>query len=125
VCLCSFLPGKPIPNDQIDEILGHLDGASKRVQSFVKHIASQMIEDSGVEYRHFAIDPKTHRLTHTIASLGEEAARRALDSAGKKPGEIELILLSSPCYDYATPPTSTLLQERLGIECCAEDRDSL
>jgi len=70
--------------------------------------------------RHFALNPETHTLTHSISGLAEEATRNALEMAGKKPGDIDLLLLSSSSYDTATPPTSTLLQERLGIEKCAE-----
>jgi 3-oxoacyl-[acyl-carrier-protein] synthase-3 len=79
-----------------------------------------MLETGGITSRHLAIDPETHRLTHTVASLAEEAARRALDAAGRKPTDIDLLLLSAPNYDFSTPPTSTILQERLGIESCAE-----
>ncbi len=116
----SFLPGDPIPNDRLDEILGPLDKAPDNVRSYVKNVASRMLASSGVEYRHFAIDPQTHKLTHTVASLAEEAARRALEVAGKRPEDVELLLLSAPNYDCSTPPTSVLLQERLGIKQCAE-----
>ena len=79
-----------------------------------------MLADSGIENRHFAIDPQTHRLTHTVASLAEEACRRALDRAGRQPADVELLILASSNYDSSTPPTSTLLQERLGIKTCME-----
>jgi 3-oxoacyl-[acyl-carrier-protein] synthase III len=116
----SFLPGEPIPNDRLDEVLGPLDKAPERIQAFVKNIASRMLSSSGVESRHFAVDPQTHKLTHTVASLAEEAVRRALQAAGRQPNDIELLLLSCPNYDCSTPPTSTILQERLGIKNCAE-----
>jgi len=116
----SFLPGDPVPNDRLDAILGPLDQAPENVKSYVQNVASRMLASSGVEFRHFAIDPQTHNLTHTVASLAEEAVRRALDAAGKKPDDIELLLLSCPNYDCSTPPTSAILQERLGIKQCAE-----
>ncbi len=116
----SFLPGDPIPNDRLDDILGPLDKAPDNVKSYIQNVASRMLASSGVEYRHFAVDPQTHKLTHTVASLAEVAARRALDAAGKKPEDIELLLLSCPNYDCSTPPTSAILQERLGIKQCAE-----
>jgi len=115
-----FLPNDPVPNERIDEVLGALTQAPERVQSFVRTVGRRMLETSGVKYRHFAIDPETRRLTHTVASLSEAAARNALAMAGRAPGDVELLLLSSPSYDATTPPTSTLLQERLGIESCAE-----
>lgn len=116
----SFLPGDPVPNDQIDDILGPLDQAPPRVQQFIQTVGRRMLDAGGIETRHFAIDPETHALTHTVASLAEHACRRALAAAGKTPADVELLLLSSPSYDFTTPPTSTILQERLGIESCAE-----
>ncbi len=116
----SFLPNDPVPNDRIDDVLGHLSEAPERVQTFVQTVGRRMLAGSGVETRHFAVDPETHELTHTLASLGEEAARRALQSADLKPTDIDLLLLSAPSYDRTTPPTTTVLQERLGIESCAE-----
>ncbi|MFQ5807840.1 MAG: hypothetical protein ACE5I3_15450, partial [Phycisphaerae bacterium] len=116
----SFLPNDPVPNDRIDDVLGHLTEAPRKVQAFVRTVGRRMLETGGVKARHFAIDPETHALTHTIASLSEEAARCALAMAGKKPTDVDLLLLSSSSYDTTTPPTSTLLQERLGIESCAE-----
>ena len=43
----SFLPGDPVPNDRIDEILGPINEAPARVQSFVKNIGSRMLANSG------------------------------------------------------------------------------
>jgi len=116
----SFLPNEPIPNDRIDDVLGHLTDAPEKVRNFVRTVGRRMLENGGVKSRHFAIDPETHALTHTIASLSEESGRRALEMAGRKPADVDLLLLSSSAYDRTTPPTSTLLQERLGIESCAE-----
>lgn len=116
----SFLPGKPIPNDRLEALLGPLDGAPPKVRSFVDNMGPRMLERSGIESRHFAIDPETGNLTHCFSTLAEEAARRAIDMAGISAQEIDLLIMSCPSYDRSTPPTSTLLQERLGIECCAE-----
>jgi 3-oxoacyl-[acyl-carrier-protein] synthase-3 len=116
----AFLPNAPVPNDRIDDTLGRLDQAPPRVQSFVETVGRRMLESGGIQTRHFAINPETHELTHTVAALGEQAARNALQAAGKQPADVDLLLLSSPSYDQTTPPTSTSLQERLGIERCAE-----
>jgi 3-oxoacyl-[acyl-carrier-protein] synthase-3 len=116
----SFLPGDPVPSNQIDQVLGPLDNAPERVKSFMQNVGARLLRDGGVEHRHFAVDPKTHNLTHTLASLAEEAARRALDAAAMTPNDIDFLLFSSPSYDQTTPPTSTILQERLGMERCAE-----
>ena len=116
----SFLPNDPVPNDQIDDVLGQLTDAPEKVRQFIRTVGWRMLENGGVKTRHFAIDPETHTLTHSITTLAEQAALRALEMSGLKPTDIDLLLLSSSSYDTATPPTSTLLQERLGIDHCAE-----
>ncbi len=116
----SFLPNAPVENESVEELLGPLPDAPARVQSFVENMGPRILESGGVTQRHFAIDPETRRLTHTVTALSVEAARAALEAAGRQPNDIELLLLSAPNYDYSTPPTSTLVQEKLGIERCAE-----
>lgn len=116
----SFLPNDPVPNDRIDEVLGPLTDAPGSVKSFLATAGARMLAESGIETRHFAVDPQNHRLTHTVSALGEEACRRALDRAGRSPTDVELLILASSNYDASTPPTSALLQERLGIKSCME-----
>ena len=115
-----YLPGKPVTNDEIETVLGALDRAPAKVQSFVKSLGPRILERGGIHSRHFAIDPATGDMTHTFAGLAECAARNALDMASVRPQEIDLLIMSCPSYDQSTPPTSTLLQERLGIPTCAE-----
>lgn len=116
----SFLPNDPVPNARLDDLLGRLDQAPPRVKTFIENMGPRMLSTGGIEYRHFAIEPETKRLTHTVSDLAAEAARRALEQAGRLPADVELIVLSCPNYDRSTPPTSTLVQEKLGIEHCAE-----
>lgn len=116
----SFLPGPPIPNDKVEAILGPLDHAPAKVKSFVGNLGKKMLDRGGVHTRHFAVDPETGDMTYTFASLAEQASRRALDMAQIEPQQLELVIMSCPSYDHSTPPTSALLQERLGIQACAE-----
>lgn len=116
----SFLPGPPVTNDRLEAVLGPLDHAPPRVRSFIENVGPKMLQRSGVETRHFAVDPETRDLTHSFAGLAECAARNALDMARMQPDEIELLIIGCPSYDQSTPPTSALLQERLGIQVCAE-----
>lgn len=116
----SHLPGAAVTNDRLEQILGPLDQASPKIRSFVENLGPRMLERGGIRSRHFAIDPETGDMTHTFSSMAEEAARRALDMAGITPQDLDLVVMSCPSYDQSTPPTSALLQERLGITHCAE-----
>lgn len=116
----AFLPNAPVANADIDKVLGTIPDAPPRVTRFLNNIVPHMFAHHGIETRHFAIDPATGRLTHTFATLAAEACRKAMASAGVGPDDIELLILSCPGYDCATPPTSTRLQQELGIRYCAE-----
>ncbi len=116
----SILPGRPVVNGDLEKVLGALDRAPPKVRSFVEQLGSRMLERSGIQARHFAIDPETGNLTHTFARLADAAARNALDSAGLRPDDVDLLIVSCPSYDQSTPPTSAILQELLGIKRCAE-----
>jgi 3-oxoacyl-[acyl-carrier-protein] synthase-3 len=116
----SFLPGPPVPNDRLEAILGTLENAPPKVRSFVENVGPRQLERGGVRTRHFAVDPETGDMTHNFSMMAERAARNALEMANLAPQQIDLVIISCPSYDQSTPPTSTLLQERLGIETCAE-----
>lgn len=116
----SFLPGPPVPADKVEAVLGPLDEAPPKIKRFVEGLGQQMIERGGVRLRHFAVDPETGDMTYNFSSLAEKASRNALDMAGIEPQQLDLIIMSCPSYDQSTPPTSTLLQERLGVQNCAE-----
>ena len=53
----SFLPGPPIDNDQIEDILGLIDGRRSRLKS-------RILKANGIRTRHYAMD-REHRTTHT------------------------------------------------------------
>lgn len=116
----SFLPGPPVPSERVEAILGRLDNAPQKVKSFVENLGQKMLGRGGVETRHFAVDPETGDMTHNFSQMAEIAARNALEMAGMEPQELDLLIISCPSYDQSTPPTSALLQERLGIQTCAE-----
>lgn len=116
----SCLPGRPVPNDKIEAILGSLENAPPKVRSFVEVMGPRMLERSGIETRHFAIDPETLDMTHSFSMLAEQACRNALEMGGASPQDVDLLIIACPSYDQSTPPTSALLQERLGIQTCAE-----
>ncbi|MDX6643625.1 MAG: 3-oxoacyl-[acyl-carrier-protein] synthase [Solirubrobacteraceae bacterium] len=50
------------------------------------------------------------------ASLGAEAARRAIESAGIDPGQLDLIVAATASPDYYFPATASLIGERIGAD---------
>jgi 3-oxoacyl-[acyl-carrier-protein] synthase-3 len=70
-------------------------------------------ERTGIAQRHVAADGQT------TGDLAFEAATRALEVAGVKASEIELIVLGTTTPDIIFPSTACLLQHRLGANGCA------
>ena len=54
----------------------------------------------------------------TTASLALQAAEKALASAARRPGEIDLIIVATATPDHAFPSTACLVQRGLGIKGC-------
>ncbi|HLR86702.1 MAG TPA: beta-ketoacyl-ACP synthase III [Wenzhouxiangella sp.] len=69
-------------------------------------------ERTGIRQRHIAAEGET------TCDLAEKAARRAMDDAGLKPGDIDLLLVGTTTPDLVFPSTACLLQHRLGMADC-------
>ena len=74
----------------------------------IETTADWIVERTGVEQRHIAAPGET------TCDLAEQASRRALESAGLEPGDIDLIILGTTTPDHVFPSVATQLQHRLG-----------
>lgn len=68
-----------------------------------------IIQRTGIRQRYIAGEHET------TASLGEMAARAALDRAGMTPGDIDLIICATSTPDNTFPATAVNIQNRLGM----------
>jgi 3-oxoacyl-[acyl-carrier-protein] synthase-3 len=68
-----------------------------------------IVQRTGIRQRHIASDDET------TASLGEAAARAALDNAGLTPADIDLVLLATSTPNNTFPATAVEIQNRLGM----------
>jgi len=64
---------------------------------------------TGIRSRHIASEDET------TASLGEAAARNALDNAGLTPADIDMIVLATSTPNNTFPATAVDIQNRLGM----------
>lgn len=68
-----------------------------------------IVQRTGIRQRYIAGEGET------TASLGTAAARAALDRAGLKPDDIDLIILATSTPDHTFPATAVEIQNCLGI----------
>lgn len=101
----SYLPGNPIPNAELEAIFGTPD----------EWISKQL----GIKQRYWATDPNTGLCTEKNSDMAAKASLDALQNAGIKANEIDLIILSTGTPDYLIPATSPFVQEKIEVEECA------
>jgi len=95
----TFLPGNPIPFNQIDNILGELKDAPDKIRNWIDRMKPVMAELLDIEYLHYAIDPITREFTEDNITMSVKAAERALTYAGMSPSDIDLICYGSAHQD--------------------------
>ncbi len=115
----SFLPGTPVPFDDIDRYLGEITEAPAPVMKWMRRIRPLMKEMLDISHYYYAIDPDTRDFFEDNVTMSVKAARAALESAGRSAGDIDLIVYGSAHMDQMPTP-SVRIQEALGIERCAE-----
>ncbi len=71
-----------------------------------------IVERTGIRQRHVAAADEF------TSDLGTAAARRALESAGLQPLDIDLIIVATATPDQTFPATATIVQTKLGIDDC-------
>ncbi|MDX5332953.1 MAG: ketoacyl-ACP synthase III [Gammaproteobacteria bacterium] len=95
----SFLPEKVLTNQDLEKMV---DTSDEWIQ-----------ERTGIRKRHIAVDGET------TCDLAEQAARRALEMAGRRPEDVDLVIVATTTPDRVFPSTACLLQQRLDIHGCA------
>lgn len=75
-----------------------------------KWLIEKMGELYGLKLRHLA------RPGETPSDMAAHAGREAIENAGIKPKDLDLILLTTDTPDYVTPPTSCIVQHKLGAK---------
>jgi 3-oxoacyl-[acyl-carrier-protein] synthase-3 len=95
-----YLPEREVTNDEL----------RKRFDAIVPEFVNKMEESSGITSRWWAPDD------WATSDVALPAARQALERAGRKPDEVDLIILGTDSPDYITPATSVVLQHKLGAK---------
>jgi 3-oxoacyl-[acyl-carrier-protein] synthase-3 len=71
-----------------------------------------IVERTGIRARHFADDGVN------ASDLAVAAARHALEAAGRRADEIDLIIVATSTPDMVFPSTACIVQRKLGVHGC-------
>ena len=87
----SFLPGDPVPNDEIEDYIGK----AGRSTSDLKDIT---LANCGIKTRHYAIN-KAQQTVISNAAMAANAVRNAAERAGLGPDDVELLCAATTLPD--------------------------
>ena len=91
----SYVPDRVVTNAEIDKLMGASTG-------------DWLVANVGIRERHWMAPEQT------TSDLVTAAAQRALDKAGVRPEQLNLIIVSTDTPDYLSPGTSVVVQHKLG-----------
>ena len=100
----SHLPPRRLSNADMTTML-----AARGIETSDEWI----VERTGIRARHFADDGVQ------CSDIALAAARAALDAAGRRADEIDLIIVATSTPDMVFPSTACILQHKLGANGCA------
>ncbi len=83
--------------------------ANSELEGIVETSDAWIIQRTGIKSRYIASEDET------TASLGEAAARKALEDAGLTPADIDTIIVATSTPDNTFPATAVDIQHRLGM----------
>jgi 3-oxoacyl-[acyl-carrier-protein] synthase III len=92
-----YIPEREVSNDELRRRFAHLP-----------EFVDKMEQSSEIKTRFWAPDD------WATSDIALPAARQALERAGRRPEDVDLVIVGTDSPDYITPATSVVLQHKLG-----------
>lgn len=102
----AFLPGYPVPNDEIEDYIGKAGHASSDLKDLI-------LANCGIKTRHYAID-KNQQTVMSNAAIAAGAVRIAAERAGLGPDDVELLTAATTVPDLMGPGHASMVHGELG-----------
>ncbi|GAA1611631.1 beta-ketoacyl-ACP synthase III [Kribbella sancticallisti] len=107
----AFLPNDPIGNDELEHLLGQVDGARSRSRALV-------LRSNGIKTRHYALDRASGEMTHTNCELTVEAINALCVRTGFSLEDLECLSCGTSSPDQMMPNHSVMVHAELGSPPC-------
>ena len=100
----KFLPGKPVPNDEMEDYLGKINGINSKARPIV-------LRNNGIKTRYYAID-KNQNSTYSNAELTAKAIKK-MENEYFKVSDIELLACGTTSPDQLLPSHASMVHGEL------------
>lgn len=102
----AYLPNNPVPNEDIEKILGAVNRMPSRIKKLV-------LKGNGITTRYYAVDPTNGAPTHTNARLTAEAVRRLSPYEGFSLNDIGCLCCGTATPDQLMPGHGVMVHGEL------------
>ena len=106
----AFLPNEAVDNSEIEAVLGQVGPRPSRAKRMI-------LRSNKITSRHYAIDKKSGKATHSNAQIAAEAIRK-LHSDTRDINTIELLACGTTMPDQLMPNHALMVHGELGIPSC-------
>jgi 3-oxoacyl-[acyl-carrier-protein] synthase III len=106
----SYLPGPPITNDEMEQILGMVGNHPSRLRS-------RILKSNGILTRHYAMDSQQHS-THQNCELAAEAVKACIDQSSIDYKHIDMLAVATTQGDLPLPGLASMVQAELSLPPC-------
>lgn len=102
-----FLPGPPIGNDDIEAVLGLVNGKPSRLKR-------RILEANGIQTRHYAIN-QNHETTHSNADMAVAASRKCMQQSCVPLSRVGMLGCATSQGDMVLPGFGSMVQAGLSL----------
>ena len=103
----AFLPGPPIDNDQVENVLGLVNGQKSKLKR-------RILKSNGIQTRHYAIDAE-QKTQFQNEDMAVAAAKQCLDRSFLDGRDVGMISVGTTQGDMVLPGFGSMVQAGLEI----------
>ena len=108
--LGTFLPGPPVPNDEMEEYLGRIHHKDSRARQ-------RILKQNGILTRHYAIDRNQQSL-YSNAQMAAHAIADLYAKANLSPAQTDFLGVATSQGDYPLPGFASMVHGELKTPPC-------
>ena len=106
----AYLPGQPIPNDEMEAYLGQVNGHPSRLRS-------RILQQNGIQTRYYALN-KNQDSTDSNAGMAIKAIEQALERSQLTMQQVQLLASGTTQGDLPVPGFASMIHAGLNIPKC-------
>jgi 3-oxoacyl-[acyl-carrier-protein] synthase-3 len=103
----AYLPGKPIPNEQMEQYIGKINNQKSRLGPMV-------LRQNKIKNRHYAINAEG-QTRWTASSLVAKAIESALETSEILPSEVRFLAAATSQSDFLVPGFASMVHGELNL----------